>query len=129
MPILANVRHEKFAQELATGKSATEAYRLAGFKPNQPNAARLISNDMVKARVTELQSKSAERVLVTLDSLTQELEEARAGAMACKQHAAAVTAAMGKAKLHGLLIEKQQLTGADGGPVQVIIANADAELL
>jgi hypothetical protein len=32
MPALKNVRHERFAQETAQGKSAGEAYRLAGYR-------------------------------------------------------------------------------------------------
>jgi hypothetical protein len=31
MAVLANMRHEKFAQALAEGKSATEAYEVAGY--------------------------------------------------------------------------------------------------
>lgn len=30
MPVLKNARHEKFAQALAKGKTADEAYQLAG---------------------------------------------------------------------------------------------------
>ena len=41
MPTLRNPRHERFAQELATGKTADAAYVLAGYKENRSNAARL----------------------------------------------------------------------------------------
>jgi hypothetical protein len=43
-----------------------------------------------------------------VDSLTAELEEARSVAMAEKQASAAVSATMGKAKLHGLVVDKQE---------------------
>lgn len=56
MPVLKNARHEKFAQSFAKGNSATDAY--------------------IVARVKELQSAGAERTLVSIDSLTDELEEA-----------------------------------------------------
>jgi hypothetical protein len=36
---LANQRHECFAQALAQGKSAAEAYVLAGYKANAGNAS------------------------------------------------------------------------------------------
>jgi hypothetical protein len=56
--------------------------------------------------------------MVSVDSLTQELEEARKLAMSDEKGAsAAVSAIMGKAKLHGLLIDKKQLTGEDGKPL------------
>jgi phage terminase small subunit len=35
MPVLSNPKHERFAQELAKGKTADEAYQLAGCKPNR----------------------------------------------------------------------------------------------
>ena len=73
MARLSNKRHEAFAQALAKGMSATEAYEKAGYKPNQPNAARLISNDMVRARVDEIQSKGAERAEIDIARTLAEL--------------------------------------------------------
>ena len=57
---LKNARHERFAQELAKGKSQAEAYALAGFKPNRHNAARLNTNETVSTRVKELKARAAE---------------------------------------------------------------------
>ena len=42
MPALENQRHERFAQELAKGKTATEAYVLAGYKPNMRGNGRMV---------------------------------------------------------------------------------------
>lgn len=61
MPVLKNAKHEAFAQAVATGKSATEAYADAGFKPHQQNASRLMLNDVVKARVAEIKNRVAEK--------------------------------------------------------------------
>lgn len=120
MPLLNNARHEKFAQAVAKGKSATEGYAEAGFKPQRQNAARLMTNDVIVARVKELQAEGAERTLVSIESLTNELEEARRLAMSDEKGAsAAVAAVMGKAKLHGLLIEKNEHTGKGGAPIEV----------
>lgn len=112
LPKLSNNRHEAFAQHLATGMSATEAYEKAGYTPSQPNSARLTSNDMVQSRVAELQNRGAERVVVTLESLTKELEDARDLAIKNKQPSAAVSAIMGKARLFGFI-------GKDGPAVIV----------
>ncbi|MDI4239580.1 hypothetical protein OZ411_43140 [Bradyrhizobium sp. Arg237L] len=38
MRVLTNTKQERFAQELAKGKIADEAYQLAGCKPNRGNA-------------------------------------------------------------------------------------------
>lgn len=111
MPVLKNARHETFAQGLAKGMTADEAYQKAGFKPNRGNAATLKANQSILDRVTELQSKAIKKAEITVDSLAQELEEARAIALAEKQSSAAVSATMGKAKLFGLGVEKRHLSG------------------
>jgi phage terminase small subunit len=38
MPGLKNARHERFAQQIAQGKSAVEAYRLAGYRAANKSA-------------------------------------------------------------------------------------------
>jgi Family of unknown function (DUF5681) len=57
MGILTNPRHEFFARELAKGKSANEAYKLAGYRPCRQNAHRLSSNDDIKQRIAELRTQ------------------------------------------------------------------------
>lgn len=111
MPVLDNQRHEAFAQELAKGKTTDEAYQLAGYKPNRGNAATLKANQSVLARVDEIKSRAAKRAEITVQSLADELEEARAIALAEKQSNAAVSATMGKAKLFGLGSEHRRVTG------------------
>jgi hypothetical protein len=56
VPALKNLRHEQFAQLVATGKSVTESYISAGFSPNgaKVSAYRLLRLAPVKARVDEL---------------------------------------------------------------------------
>ena len=60
MPSLKNPRHERFAQELAQGKSQVEAYELAGFKPHRGNASKLAQEQNILERVAEIQSERAE---------------------------------------------------------------------
>lgn len=62
MTVLSNPRHERFCQELAQGKTATEAYELAGFKPDDGNASKLFKRPDVQARVQEITGKIAEKV-------------------------------------------------------------------
>lgn len=61
MPVLRSAKHEAFAQAVATGKSATEAYEAAGFKPHRQNAARLMTNDDIVSRVAEIKNRVAEK--------------------------------------------------------------------
>jgi hypothetical protein len=108
MPTLRNPRHERFAQELATGKTADAAYGLAGYRENRSNAARLSANQGVQKRVAEIQSLGAERAAITVETLIAEAEAARSKAMGEKGGAnAAVAAITAKAKLAGLWREKE----------------------
>ena len=61
MPVLPNQRHESFAQALAQGKTADEAYAQAGFKPNRGNATRLKAIESIRKRVAEIQRRVAEK--------------------------------------------------------------------
>lgn len=63
MPVLSNPKHELFAQELASGKTADEAYQNAGYAPNDGNCIRLKGNERVAARVSELQGAIADAVV------------------------------------------------------------------
>lgn len=75
MGVLRNQRHEAFAHGLAKGKSADEAYQLAGFKANRGNAARLNANESIRARIEELQGMAAERVVVDREWVIAKLVE------------------------------------------------------
>lgn len=63
---LKNARHERFAQELARGKSQTEAYAVAGYSPNRGAACRLAENANIAARVAEILAAAAN--LATIDA-------------------------------------------------------------
>ena len=65
MAVLTNSKHEHFALEVTKGVSATKAYVSAGYSKAgaKQNASRLITNDGVCARIKELQTAVAERVV------------------------------------------------------------------
>jgi hypothetical protein len=118
MPVLKNHKHERFAQELAKGKTADEAYELAGFKANRGNASTLKAKQNISDRVEELLARGAARAEMTVATILDELEEARGLAREIQQPAPMVAASMGKAKVAGLLVEKAQVSGPNGGPIQ-----------
>ena len=72
MPALANPRHEKFAQAVASGKSASEAYRQSGAngKNADVNAARLLVNDGIRERVAELKDAQSQKSELSRDGAT-----------------------------------------------------------
>lgn len=73
MSVLENARHERFAQELAKGKTADEAYQLAGYKENRHNASRLKTNEHISVRVEEILGRVAERAEITQAKVLEEL--------------------------------------------------------
>lgn len=124
MPVLSNQKWEIFAQEIAKGKTADEAYVLAGFKKNRGNAATLKARQIILDRVQELQNEGSLRVEITIASLIQEAAEIQNAAKEAGQHSAAVAALTAKAKLAGLWVDKAENTNRNVDPSQV----SDAEL-
>jgi len=123
-------KQEKFAQKYIELGNAAEAYRIAydagGMKPVtiRRKAAELLEHGNVSAHIARLRATHQERHLVTVDSITTELEEARRMALDTTQPSAAISASMGKAKLHGLIVDRNEVTGKDGGPVELTDAKA-----
>lgn len=107
MPVLPNARHEAFAQALAKGKSADEAYQLAGFKANRGNASRLNANENIAARVAELQGMAAERVVVDREWVLARLIE-NAKAHQATNPAASNTALSLIGKEIGMFVERTE---------------------
>lgn len=109
-------KQEAFCLKYMECSNQSEAYRHAydvgeNTKPETVwvKACELMSVGKVSARVFELQQKAAERTLVTVESLTVELDENRTKANDLDQVAAMNGATMGKAKLHGLGVEKSHV--------------------
>lgn len=118
MPILENSRHEIFAQELAKGATADEAYRLAGYSENRGNATRLKANESVLKRVAELKEAAAVRARKSMDDILDQLDEDRQFAREMEAPSAAIQATMGQAKLLGYDKQLIEHTGKDGGPIE-----------
>jgi phage terminase small subunit len=106
-------KQSAFARIYVETGNASEAYRQsydvgADTKPETVwnEASRTLANPDVAHRVMELQEAARERTLVTLETLTAELDEDREMARNLEMPAAAISAVMGKAKLHGLIVDK-----------------------
>jgi phage terminase small subunit len=113
---LKNARHEKFAQELAKGKSQAEAYKAAGYSVTgnvaEAAASRLLRDVNISERVGELKARAAERAVITVESLTQRLLNiAKKGEDANDAPLLSVARAslMDAAKLNGLIIDRARI--------------------
>ena len=118
MPILDNSRHEIFAQELAKGATADEAYQLAGYSENRGNATRLKANERVLKRVAELKEQAAVRARKSMDDILKQLDDDRQFAREKEAPSAAIQATMGQAKILGYDKQLIEHTGKDGGPIE-----------
>lgn len=118
---LKNPKHERFAQELAKGKTQIESYVKAGFKPNDSAAARLFGNVRIRERVADLQARVAKRTEITVAGITQKLLNIARKGEALKEApglSVARAALMDAAKLNGLAPERHEFTGKNGGPIE-----------
>ncbi len=123
MPALTNPRHERFAQELARGKTASEAYVLAGYKANDGNASTLKGNQKVEARIAEILERGALRAEVNVATLTTDLLRLRDKGEALGDAAGlsvARNSVMDIAKLNGLVIDKAEIAADIGLKPNVI---------
>ena len=107
-------KQERFCQVYIETGNASEAYRQAynaeKMRPDTINnkAYGLLQKGGIRARLDELRAEHKKRHEITVDTLVAELEEARKLAFETDKAAAAVQATMGKAKLLGLVVEKQE---------------------
>ena len=123
------LKQERFAQLVIEKQGRlSEAYRDAYDADNMTDESVKVSahrlareHEGVAKRIDELRGELLERHRTSVDTITAELEEARRLAMTEKAAGPAVQASMGKAKLHGLLVDKQQIQGAEGVRFEMVI--------
>lgn len=113
MAVLKNARHELFAQSVAQGKTAHEAYTLAGFKENYGNASTMLNRPDIQTRLNEIKSKNAKKTVITAEYLTERLNSLAEKAEECGQHSAAVSAIDKMAKINGFGLDRPQVNIAN----------------
>lgn len=108
-------KQERFVQEYFKTsnqrKSYQHAYNAEGMSDNAVDreACLLLKNPKVAQRLAEMQERVAKKAEVTVETISDMLDQAFAkAAQDDKGSAAMVAAAMGKAKLHGLIVEKKE---------------------
>ena len=122
-------KQERFCQVYIETGNASEAYRQAynasRTKPEvvAVKASQMLANGKVAVRIDALRALHQKRHEITVDDLVAELEEARKLAFETEKAAAAVQATMGKAKLLGLVIEKQETNVVQPPKIIVELSN------
>ena len=105
-------KQELFAQAVAAGTSSVPAYMTAykvSERQAKSNASRLLKHPSVMKRIGDLQAQHAKDNSVTIATITVMLRDAYNLSMETKQASSASQAAMGLAKLHGLIVDKSQV--------------------
>jgi len=107
MGVLQNSKRERFCQLRLEGKTLEQAYVGAGYQPDKGAASRMAKKPDIIQRMQELHVRALGKVDVTIESICEQLDADRALAYKQKNPSAAVAATMAKAKLFGLITEKQ----------------------
>src|SRR5262249_7412175 len=114
MPMLLSPRREAFARRRITAldEPASASYRVLYPRARKASswaaARRLLRNGNVAQRIEALRQLAAMRSDRAIDAIGEELDRAHELAMQRGQAAAAVAASMGKAKLYGLIVNKNE---------------------
>jgi hypothetical protein len=116
MPILSNPKHERFAQAISNGKTLEKAYEEAGYKPSKSNGSQLKQRTDVSERINEILTQSCARLVENVDysreKILAEIEEARMMALNLEMPGAAWQAAIAKARILGLIIDRREVGDA-----------------
>lgn len=114
MPALKNAKHEAFAQALAAGKSASEAYTSVGYKDSRSAASRLSAKVNIGQRVAEIVARVSEKAEWDAAARLKMLAEI-AENTAKDDPRVAVSAIAEANKMQGSHAPtRQELTGKDG---------------
>lgn len=122
-------KQERFCYSYIETGNASEAYRRSynaeRMKPEvvAVKASELLAKGKIAVRIEALRAELRQRHEITVDDLVAELEEARKLAFETDKAAAAVQATMGKAKLLGLVIEKQETNVVQPPKIIVELSN------
>lgn len=121
--MMTNDHIEAYIEAVAIDKNMARS-------PASRLGAALLRQPAIRARIAEIMEEFTDTAMVTLTSVTKELNESRALAMTLNQPAAATQATMAKAKLHGLDRETVWLSGPNNGPVQTLdVSKLDTDTL
>ena len=121
-------KQQKFVRLYMSGVTIIDAYKEAyDVSPTakregmQINANKVMKSPRVSKEIARLQARVAKKVVATAESLVEELEEIKQIALRADnpQSAAAVSAVLGKAKLLGLDKQIVEISGKNGGPIEV----------
>jgi phage terminase small subunit len=117
-------KQEAFAQAVASGMTQADAYRSAynadKMKPEtiQNSAYKLMQDGDITARIEELRAPIAAKAQITLESHLDDLLRLRRMAEDNNDIKAAISAEIARGKAAGIIVDKKEITGKNGGPIE-----------
>lgn len=119
-------KQENFCLAYIETGNASEAYRTA-YDAERMNEATInrsakeaMDNPKISARIAELRAPVVAKAQITLEQHLNDLKRLRDLAEASEKFGPAIQAEVARGKASGLYVEKTELTGKDGGPVEVV---------
>ncbi|MCB4358438.1 terminase small subunit [Quatrionicoccus australiensis] len=119
-------KQENFCLAYIETGNASEAYRRAYNAENMKessinvNASKLLADANIALRIAELREPVVVKAQITLEQHLNDLKRLRDLAEASEKFGPAVQAEMARGKASGLYVDKTELTGKDGKPIEVI---------
>lgn len=118
-------KQENFCLAYIETGNASEAYRRAYNTENMKessinvNASKLLADANIALRIAELREPVVAKAQITLEQHLADLKRLRDLAEASEKFGPAVQAEMARGKASGLYVDKTELTGKDGGAINV----------
>lgn len=119
-------KQENFCLAYIETGNASEAYRRA-YDSNKMSenaisveACKMMDAPKIAQRIAELRAPVIARAQITLEQHLSDLKRLRDLAEASEKFGPAVQAEMARGKASGLYVDKTELTGKDGKPIEVV---------
>jgi phage terminase small subunit len=114
-------KHLAFCANIVLGQKPKQAYENAGFSKNGsgPSACRLLKLDEICTEIATRRAKGAVYADLTVAKVLANIEHGIELAEDLGQPSAYLKGVELQAKYLGMLTEKRELTGKNGGPMQV----------
>lgn len=126
---MLNVKQEKFCVEYARCGNATEAYKAAGYvatgESARRNASRMLTKADIQKRLAEITAEMAKPVIMNAEERQAMLTSIVKNAFGDCDYNSACKAINILNKMQGSYVNKLEIGGPDGGPIEFSWAGGD----
>lgn len=115
------VRQRRFVEEYLVDFNGAAAVDRAGYNTKYPSrlACEMLAHPGIKAAIDQLTLERAKDVTIKPEYVMKKIQRTLERAEADGNHTAVLRACELMARAMGMFIERQELTGKDGGPLEI----------